>query len=114
MADVQHALQYASTAGFCILALITLVDWLRNRGSSRRYLALAIGLLAVVSLVSQLSPLLPGGVQVVTGIFSLTGFMAAGYALLLFRDSLVRTATGKMQKFKLRSPYWEGRERRVN
>jgi acyl-CoA synthetase (AMP-forming)/AMP-acid ligase II len=31
-----------------------------------------------------------------------------------FRDSLVRTATGKLQKFKLREPYWEGRERKVN
>jgi acyl-CoA synthetase (AMP-forming)/AMP-acid ligase II len=31
-----------------------------------------------------------------------------------FRDSLVRTATGKLQKFKLRQPYWEGRDRRVN
>ena len=31
-----------------------------------------------------------------------------------FRDALSRTATGKLQKFKLRSPYWEGRERQVN
>jgi len=31
-----------------------------------------------------------------------------------FRDALVRTATGKLQKFKLRAPYWEGRDRRVN
>jgi fatty-acyl-CoA synthase len=31
-----------------------------------------------------------------------------------FRDSLVRTATGKLQKFKLRQPYWEGRDRAVN
>jgi acyl-CoA synthetase (AMP-forming)/AMP-acid ligase II len=30
------------------------------------------------------------------------------------RDSLPRTATGKLQKFKLRAPYWEGRERSVN
>jgi acyl-CoA synthetase (AMP-forming)/AMP-acid ligase II len=30
------------------------------------------------------------------------------------RESLPRTATGKLQKFKLRSPYWEGQERRVN
>jgi fatty-acyl-CoA synthase len=30
------------------------------------------------------------------------------------RDSLPRTATGKLQKFKLRSAYWEGRERMVN
>jgi acyl-CoA synthetase (AMP-forming)/AMP-acid ligase II len=31
-----------------------------------------------------------------------------------FRDALARTATGKLQKFKLRQPYWEGRERQVN
>jgi fatty-acyl-CoA synthase len=30
------------------------------------------------------------------------------------RDALARTATGKLQKFKLRGPYWEGYERRVN
>jgi acyl-CoA synthetase (AMP-forming)/AMP-acid ligase II len=30
------------------------------------------------------------------------------------RDELARTATGKLQKFKLRSPYWEGRDRQVN
>ncbi|MFF1698189.1 AMP-binding protein [Streptomyces sp. NPDC058257] len=31
-----------------------------------------------------------------------------------FRDELARTATGKLQKYKLRDPYWEGRERGVN
>ncbi len=31
-----------------------------------------------------------------------------------FRESLSRTATGKLQKFKLREPYWAGAERRVN
>jgi acyl-CoA synthetase (AMP-forming)/AMP-acid ligase II len=30
------------------------------------------------------------------------------------RDALPRTATGKLQKFKLRAPYWEDRERQVN
>ena len=30
------------------------------------------------------------------------------------RDGLVRTATGKLQKFKLREPYWTGRPRQVN
>ena len=30
------------------------------------------------------------------------------------RDALHRTATGKLQKFKLRAPYWEGRTRQVN
>ena len=31
-----------------------------------------------------------------------------------FREALARTATGKLQKYKLREPYWEGRDRRVN
>ena len=31
-----------------------------------------------------------------------------------FREELARTATGKLQKFKIRAPYWEGRERQVN
>jgi acyl-CoA synthetase (AMP-forming)/AMP-acid ligase II len=31
-----------------------------------------------------------------------------------FRSELARTATGKLQKFKLREPYWAGRERQVN
>ncbi len=30
------------------------------------------------------------------------------------RDALDRTATGKLQKYKLRQPYWAGRERAVN
>ncbi len=42
---------------------------------------------------------------------------AAGYKAptsVEFRDELARTATGKLQKFKLRAPYWEGRGRQVN
>ncbi len=31
-----------------------------------------------------------------------------------FRDELARTATGKLQKFKLREPFWEGVTRQVN
>jgi fatty-acyl-CoA synthase len=31
-----------------------------------------------------------------------------------FRDELARTATGKLQKYKLRQPYWDGREKQVN
>jgi acyl-CoA synthetase (AMP-forming)/AMP-acid ligase II len=42
---------------------------------------------------------------------------AAGYKAptsIEFRDELARTATGKLQKFKLRQPYWEGQARQVN
>ncbi len=30
------------------------------------------------------------------------------------RDGLTRTATGKLQKYKLRQPYWEGHDRHMN
>ncbi len=30
------------------------------------------------------------------------------------REQLDRTATGKLQKFKLRAPYWEGMDRQIN
>ncbi|NYD41440.1 AMP-binding protein [Nocardioides panaciterrulae] len=42
---------------------------------------------------------------------------AAGYKAptsIEFREVLARTATGKLQKFKLRAPYWEGMDRQVN
>jgi acyl-CoA synthetase (AMP-forming)/AMP-acid ligase II len=42
---------------------------------------------------------------------------AAGYKAptsVEFRSELARTATGKLQKFKLRAPYWEGYDRHVN
>ncbi|HYI61225.1 MAG TPA: AMP-binding protein [Acidimicrobiales bacterium] len=41
----------------------------------------------------------------------------AGYKVpkrIELRAELARTATGKLQKFKLREPYWQGRERQVN
>ncbi len=31
-----------------------------------------------------------------------------------FRDELARTATGKLQKFKLRAPFWDGYDRQVH
>jgi acyl-CoA synthetase (AMP-forming)/AMP-acid ligase II len=42
---------------------------------------------------------------------------AAGYKAptsIDFVDVIPRTATGKVQKFKLRDPYWAGRDRQVN
>jgi acyl-CoA synthetase (AMP-forming)/AMP-acid ligase II len=31
-----------------------------------------------------------------------------------YRDGFARTSTGKLQKFKIRAPYWDGRTRQVN
>src|SRR4051794_6641591 len=43
---------------------------------------------------------------------SLAGFKAP--TSVDFVDAIPRTATGKVQKFKLREPYWTGRDRQVN
>jgi acyl-CoA synthetase (AMP-forming)/AMP-acid ligase II len=46
-----------------------------------------------------------------------TRTLLAGYKCpkrIDFVDTLARTATGKLQKFKLREPYWAGYERQVN
>ena len=43
--------------------------------------------------------------------------LLAGYKCpkkVVFVDELARTATGKLQKFKLREPYWAGHDRQVN
>ena len=43
--------------------------------------------------------------------------LLAGYKCpkkVVFVDELARTATGKLQKFKLREPYWAGQTRQVN
>lgn len=42
---------------------------------------------------------------------------SAGYKAptsIEFRGELDRTSTGKLQKFKLRAPYWDGRDRQIN
>ena len=43
---------------------------------------------------------------------SLSGYKCP--TVVEFRDALPRTATGKLQKFKLREPYWADRARQVN
>ena len=50
-------------------------------------------------------------------VISWTRTKLAGYKCpkkVEFRTELARTATGKLQKFKLRQPFWEGHERQVN
>jgi acyl-CoA synthetase (AMP-forming)/AMP-acid ligase II len=42
----------------------------------------------------------------------LAGFKAP--TTVEFRDAIPRTATGKVQKFRLREPYWAGHQRGVN
>ncbi|MEA2683654.1 MAG: hypothetical protein QOK05_1982 [Chloroflexota bacterium] len=89
--------QWATSASFSMLALVTLSQWYRQRDRKTLYLALGVGLLGVVSLASVLQTL-PGAsaflassrlTTVVVGEALLIGFLFSGYALLLFRSTIV-------------------------
>ena len=60
-----------------------------------------------VDLARRLAELTPGGPHKV--LFAPGGAEAISMAL-----KLARTATGKLQKYRLREPYWEGHDRRVH
>ncbi len=68
-------------------------------------------------LVTALVVLSPGAEATEDDIIAHAKTRLAGYKCpkrVEFRAELARTATGKLQKFKLRAPYWEGRERQVS
>ena len=59
----------------------------------------------------------PGSSLTEDELIAYTKTKLAGYKCpkrIEFRDALARTATGKLQKFKLREEFWAGRERKVN
>ncbi|MFT3853661.1 MAG: AMP-binding protein [Ilumatobacteraceae bacterium] len=68
-------------------------------------------------LVTALVVLTPGSTLTEADVIAHTRTKLAGYKCpkkVELRDSLARTATGKLQKFKLREPYWTGLQRQVN
>ncbi len=68
-------------------------------------------------LVTALVVLTPGSTLTEADVIAHTRTKLAGYKCpkrVELRDSLARTATGKLQKFKLREPYWAGQTRQVN
>ena len=68
-------------------------------------------------LVAALVVVVPGSTLTEADLIAFTKTKLAGYKCpkrIEFRAELARTATGKLQKFKLREPYWEGRSKQVN
>ncbi len=68
-------------------------------------------------LVTALVVTVPGATLTEDDVIAWTKQKLAGYKCpkrVEFRTELARTATGKLQKFKLRAPFWEGRDRQVN
>jgi len=68
-------------------------------------------------MVKALVVLRPGAEASEAELIAFTKGRLAGYKCpksVEFRDQLARTATGKLQKFKLRQPFWEDTQRQVN
>jgi acyl-CoA synthetase (AMP-forming)/AMP-acid ligase II len=68
-------------------------------------------------LVLALVVLSPGSVTTEQELIAFAKTRLASYKCpkhIEFRTELARTTTGKLQKFKLREPYWQGFERKVN
>ena len=68
-------------------------------------------------LVTALVVTAPGSALTEAELISFAKTKLAGYKCpkrIEFRDELARTATGKLQKFKLRDPFWADQSRQIN
>jgi diguanylate cyclase (GGDEF)-like protein/PAS domain S-box-containing protein len=85
--DAAVTLSHADAAGFALIGLLAALGWIKHRGRNRACLASALGLLGVVSVIRQITPVLelPTFVAVIT----LACFMASGYALVELRHSII-------------------------
>jgi signal transduction histidine kinase len=90
MTEVLQVLQYATSLVFVLLGLLTLRDYLQHRERSRGVIAMAIGCLGLVSLLGQVQRLTGYALGQLGQDLSLVIFLASGYALLMFRSSLIR------------------------
>ena len=88
MKDLVPYLQNISALAFMLLGVVTAVGWARRRDRSLGWLALAIILLAGVSLVGRIQPVFNLRLPLVPQL-SLIAFMGCAYALLRFRASLI-------------------------
>ena len=82
------AVEWLEAVAFTVLAIITIADWIRHRGVQRQYLAWAIGLLALITLLSRFnngSGVQPRWLEAIT----IPVFLGSGYALILVRHSFI-------------------------
>ncbi|HET7466833.1 MAG TPA: HAMP domain-containing sensor histidine kinase [Candidatus Dormibacteraeota bacterium] len=88
MASVLQALDLVVQVAFVALAVFTLADWIRHRDRLRLWLVVALVSLSGLAVLAPVAAYvgLPGQLQVDA---ALVLFVLSGYALLMFRDSLL-------------------------
>jgi signal transduction histidine kinase len=85
--EALRLLQYGVAAGFVAVGILTLFDWLREREPARGFLAVAIGMLAVVAAVGRVQDV--AGQLPALRVVALIAFLASGYGLLRFRGCFI-------------------------
>ena len=88
MIQALTGLQWAVAFSLVVLGAITVRDWLRYRGRTRLWLAVAVGSLALVGLLGRV-PLLSGAAGFAISSLSLVLFMESAFAFVLFRHTLI-------------------------
>ena len=88
MTSVQRALDIAVQVAFVALALFTLTDWIRHRDRLRLWLVVALVSLSALAVLAPAAQYVGLSDEVVTDL-SVVLLVLSGYALLMFRDSLI-------------------------
>jgi signal transduction histidine kinase/CheY-like chemotaxis protein len=88
MQDLITFMANLDALAFLVLGVVVGAAWLRNRDRSTGWLALAIVLLSLVSLLGRL-PSLIGFTPPLMSQLSLIAFVGSGYSLLRYRSSLI-------------------------
>jgi diguanylate cyclase (GGDEF)-like protein len=87
MTTLVHALSYATTVGFGYLGWAAVWEWHRERTTSHAYRALALGALAVSTILARVEALAPITTRPLAAV-GVVAFEVSAYALLLFRGTL--------------------------
>lgn len=94
MRQAVEAAQWAEAASLSLVGVLTIIDWLRYRSRPQAYFAWAIGLLAVVTLAGRVQADLGAQNNRVLIDIVVPLFLGSGYALVLFRHSLIPVRRG--------------------
>ena len=93
MTDLVAFLQNATAVAFGVLAVATAIAWVRRRDQSLAFLALAIVLLSMVSVLGRI-PMVLGFSPPLLAEATLVAFVLSAYALLRYRGSLIPISRG--------------------
>ena len=87
MRQALTVLEYFVTAAFAALGLYMAWDWTRTRNRRRGFVALAVGLLAAITVLGRISTWTGSNPALVD--VEILGFLLSGYALLEFRATFI-------------------------